>query len=532
MGETFSQRWLHTSEAPIPELVPTGALSGGAPFRLYYLIAATNASGLLELVDEDGRSFTIGFKRGTPELVRTSDPNLGLVPWLRSRGLLSAADAAKVEEALPGVGGDPVAAILARGLIAPGEIFGHLGGHGEEVLARALLVGSGRFAWSADQPLPPGTFPLGDKWRLLCAVARRLGPELIGQRLGDRIDRPVMRAGDGLVDLATLALTAHEARAVALFDGTRSLAMIAGANPAEAETIYRTGWWLAEMGLASFAAAMLDRPAGVPLPAGMADPHQEPTLVEATPPPRPAGRPINVTPGPRSTAGGRYPTDLEGVRAFLAGLEGRNHFEVLGLPRNATGPLIKQAYFQRARAFHPDTAVGDDALRLAKEAITSRLNEAYAVLGDDVRRADYVSALEAGASSSTVDVANLLVAEQHFQQAAMLAKARRFADALAELNRAISFNDREGEFFAWRAYARFSAALDKRSARAEAFADIDRALLLNERCAVAFLFAARISTVLGDAEGAMKYYRRCLGVDGANVEAQRELRLLEARISK
>ena len=112
----MSQRWTHDAEAPLPELVADGSLSAGAPFRLYYLIAAGQASGRLELVPESGASFQIDFKRGLPESVRSADPELSLLPWLHRRGLLTGADLARMK---------PTALIVnasRAGLIADGAL--------------------------------------------------------------------------------------------------------------------------------------------------------------------------------------------------------------------------------------------------------------------------------------------------------------------------------------------------------------------------------------------------------------------------
>jgi len=539
MAEERSQReWARSAEelaaAPLAELVASGPVALGTVPRLCYLAAAQSASGRLVVDEDDARRYELWFKRGVPELARANLPELQLLAWLRKGGRLAATAVAQAEEALPRCGGDPVAALLALGLLPHAEAFATLGAHGRAVFERALLVEHGRFAWDAAAAPPPGTFPLGDKWGLLTAAGRALDLRTVARRLGERIDCPVMRAGDGLVALEVLGLNAHEMRAVASFDGTRSLAMLAAASPGEAETIYRTGLFLAELGLASFARARLQRPAAAPVPGREA---QRETA--RTPGPARPAHGHAATPGParahaqRQAADPRFPSDAAGLRTFLADLEGKNHFEVLGLPRSATANLIKQAFFQRARAFHPDLTAGPDPdTRKLREVITARLNEAWSCLSDDKRRAAYLAELDAGDAGRKIDVANVLVAEQLFSQATVLVKARRFADALAELDRAIALHPDEGEYYAWRGFARFSAALDKRVARDEAMAEIEHALALNERCAPAFLFSARIATVLGDAEGAMKYYRRCLAVDGANLEAQRELRLLESRKSK
>ncbi|XP_057949381.1 chaperone protein dnaJ 72 isoform X2 [Malania oleifera] len=67
-----------------------------------------------------------------------------------------------------------------------------------------------------------------------------------------------------------------------------------------------------------------------------------------------------------------------------------DHYKVLGLRRDASKEEIKQAFWKLAMQFHPDkhshspNSVKDDATRQFK-----RLSEAYDVLSDDRKRADY-----------------------------------------------------------------------------------------------------------------------------------------------
>ena len=59
-----------------------------------------------------------------------------------------------------------------------------------------------------------------------------------------------------------------------------------------------------------------------------------------------------------------------------------NPYEVLGVVRTASDAEIRHAYLALARRFHPDANPGgEERMRL--------VNEAWAVLGDRVRRAEY-----------------------------------------------------------------------------------------------------------------------------------------------
>jgi molecular chaperone DnaJ len=62
----------------------------------------------------------------------------------------------------------------------------------------------------------------------------------------------------------------------------------------------------------------------------------------------------------------------------------RDYYEVLGVPRNASQDEIKGAFRRLARQYHPDVSTEPDA-----EERFKKINEAYAILSDDEKRATY-----------------------------------------------------------------------------------------------------------------------------------------------
>lgn len=76
------------------------------------------------------------------------------------------------------------------------------------------------------------------------------------------------------------------------------------------------------------------------------------------------------------------------------------YYEVLGVGPGATGEEVRRAYRERARIHHPDSAGGGDPAGRTMQD----LNEAWRVLGDPDRRADYDRRLARAAAGETGEV--------------------------------------------------------------------------------------------------------------------------------
>jgi curved DNA-binding protein CbpA len=230
-------------------------------------------------------------------------------------------------------------------------------------------------------------------------------------------------------------------------------------------------------------------------------------------------------PAHTAVAGG---LDVESLRSRLEAQKGADHFQVLGVKRDAPLPTVKAAYFGLARAFHPD-AVPPGAPAEAKQLcadIFARVSEAWAELGDEARRVKYLEVLQSGGTAD-LDVMNILHAENVFQAGTALVKGRRYEEALAKFDEAITLNADEAEFAIWKAWCEFLLAPDKKRQHAPSAAVIDAALRKNGLCAPGYLFLGQMAKVVGDLGLAEKHLRRGLQAVPDSTDLTRELKYLK-----
>ncbi|HET7753981.1 MAG TPA: J domain-containing protein, partial [Anaeromyxobacteraceae bacterium] len=519
-----------------------------------------------------GARYVVHLKRGTPEHASSNDPADDLGAFLVARGLVAAERLAGADVARTKLGGDLVTALAALGVLNPAESFRVLQEHAVGILSRALSLHVGTARWEPNVPSPPSAFPLGSRFALLCDAVRRLDALAVRQRLGARIHRVALRAG-GRISIADLKLTALEARAGSFFDQVHSPAELAARHPAEATSLLRVALLLAETELLSFGAerppppeaehAEAKRPpspkpsmtpAAMPptVPAGAGAPTTPPAprataAPTATPIPaaRMAATPVQPAPIPaapattaqaaaapattaQATTAAQAPAaSVESLRATLERMAAGDHFEVLGVGRDAPSSRIKTAYFQLAKQYHPDSAYAgeNDEQRKLRADVFARVSEAWRVLSDEGRRASYIDELANGGAPS-VDVAALLEAEQVFQQAVIQVKTRQYAAALGSIDRAAQLNPKEPEFDVWRAWVLFLVDDDKKGRRTTGERVIEAALKVNPRCMPGYLFLGQMAKLTGDVAQAERHLKRGLVLDGENAELLRELKHL------
>jgi len=219
--------------------------------------------------------------------------------------------------------------------------------------------------------------------------------------------------------------------------------------------------------------------------------------------------------------------DERSLRALLDSYAEADHFKVLGVNRDATPAQIKVAYFQLAKAYHPDTVAVEATPPVRKLCadLFSRIGEAWGVLGDEARRARYVEDLATGAGV-TVDVMGILQAESIFQTGTLLVKARQYEEAAARFSEAMKLNPDEPEYGMWLAWCGFVVAPDKKKVHARAVGVIEAGLKQSPRVVVGYLFLGQMAKIVGDLALAEKQLKRGLAIAPDHVDLQRELKYL------
>jgi curved DNA-binding protein CbpA len=523
-----------------------GSLIDKGALHLHYLAAGTQASGRLVLSDGTA-TWAVTYRRGIVEHAFSSREQDDLAEFLLRRGLLGEEQVTDVRQLAAGQGGELLSVLVELRLLDPAARFQELKEHGAGLVWKALLVEGGTWRWEPGVPPPPFGFPIGSRWGLLTEAVRRLEPAAIQARLGVRSALAAARTG-GRVDLPEMMLNPQEARAASHIDGVRSLEELCAAHPGDDEPLRRVVLLLAECELVTFGAPRMGvakspaKPAATPSPAAVAPPAAPPTPPPVRPPPvappprsAPPAPPTKAPPpaakGPAPAAKGAAPAGptLESLRAAAERLQGADHFQVLGVGRDADVGRIKAAYFGLARTFHPDAARDGEPeeARTLRADIFARVAAAWSALENDAARLAYLEELRSGLGAQ-VDIGRIYQAEQAFEKVASLAAGRSYAEALQRVNEAIALYDEEPEYHVWKAWLEFLLApeVQRRSQRTVSEKALVAALEKSPKCAAGWLFLGRMAKITGDLAAAERFWKR--GLDEVkDPEVERELRFLK-----
>jgi curved DNA-binding protein CbpA len=201
----------------------------------------------------------------------------------------------------------------------------------------------------------------------------------------------------------------------------------------------------------------------------------------------------------------------------------RSLFGRLGLAEGASKDDVKRAFLHIARQFHPDR-FASPLLADLKEAVSdffTAINEAYEVLSDDRKRAEYLAAAKTGA----VNPQRAESARIDYQKGEACIRTRDFGRARGFLESALRADGRS-EYQAALAWTYLVDPAGKDLAKAKA--------LLAEALKDAASDRARfVAGILARDEGneaeAERSFRAALAINPRHADAVRELKALEGR---
>jgi tetratricopeptide (TPR) repeat protein len=335
-------------------------------------------------------------------------------------------------------------ALLDLALLEKDRIDEALALHVREVLHAILAWNGGDYDFEEMDPGSPreqdATVTISTGELILESVRHVEDPDVVRYALGN-LDRTLMLSSDPLLRFQKVPLSPVDGYILSRVDGVltaREVIQLAPVDEREADKallgLYCTG--IVEYGPEL---PLRKRPAAAPAVASTPSPAAAPEGKAAAPSP---AAPLPPVESEETKARRRD------ILETHEGLKKRDHYEVMGVPRDATLAQIKDAYFGLAKRFHPDAHLESPLSDLhgKLEAVFIRLGEVYEVLKNPAARARYDARLEplpsplapAAAQEPTADAAylarmaveNLRKAEKHMEQG-------EFWDAIRLLESAI-----------------------------------------------------------------------------------------------
>jgi tetratricopeptide (TPR) repeat protein len=458
-------------------------------------------------VSREGVEKRVFLREGVPVMAESNRPSESLGVQLMDAGRITRDDYARVVETVRTRRCKEGAALLGLQLVEPRELYEALKQQVRLRLLDCLAWSRGSFALEA------GASPVDDATDFRCdpiplvqeAVAVHWGPAVLRAQLSAKLDAYAS------------ATPRTEALASRLYRDAEVDAFVAGLGSeaslgAQLDALYAptaiaAAWVLDALGALVFRSRPASHSAD-----GDPDPNGEPEIEVFV---RGAGEPRTEAPGPlargQAKTAATVNSKLEALRneilALHQSLDERDHYQLLGIARNADAAAVRRAYVSAAKRFHPDALarLGLLDLREVAEVVFARIATAHETLADPQSRSDYD---RAGEGAQDFDAARVVQAEALFRRAEILLRAGNFGGALEFLRPAVAMWPDECAYqsaIGWALYKK--APPDPKSAREH----LERAITLDRNDAVATFRLSVVLRSLGEndaAEAAMARAKR------------------------
>jgi tetratricopeptide (TPR) repeat protein len=229
------------------------------------------------------------------------------------------------------------------------------------------------------------------------------------------------------------------------------------------------------------------------------------------------------------------------IREKASTIAKQNYYEMLEIPLGAPTEEIRRALFKLAKIYHPDRAGtnGTTDLRDTLQYIFSNLSEAHSTLLNPATREEYGEAISAGikrtslipAAHAEKEVREALEAETLYQKGLVLLRRNRYDKALEFVDKARELNPNEGEYLA--TWTKIQSALRDPGAPVEdLIPHLRRAEEMAPKSERVHLYMGQLLKKANRMGEARTHFESVLEVNPRNIEAAREVRIMEIRRSK
>ena len=212
----------------------------------------------------------------------------------------------------------------------------------------------------------------------------------------------------------------------------------------------------------------------------------------------------------------------------------RDHFDLLGVSREADVDTVRNAFKALVKRWHADAFsqvdLGDEQPKL--DEIFQRLNEAHDTLTDPTLRSEYLVFLDRSAKGMTTDVHGVLRAEAMVDEALMDIRRRQWTDAKEKLEEARKLNPDDPLYDVHLAWVQYNMAKGKDTEVKSAVTLLKASTKKQPNLGLAYQYLGQIFFNRNQYAEAKKWWKVCLEYEPRNVDVQRGIRLINTRAQK
>lgn len=224
-------------------------------------------------------------------------------------------------------------------------------------------------------------------------------------------------------------------------------------------------------------------------------------------------------------------TNFEGkilkLKKIWDSMQGQNHFEVFGLNTKSRTSEINRAYLHLAKSLHPDKLEpsAPEELKELAHRVFSRITEAYQVLSDEKRRAEYIKILELGQADE------ILKAESAFDEAYLKLTHGRFREARKMFEKVLRMRGARTDtmiYLVWALVREKKAATDP-SKLAEKVGSLLTQVPHEDRHSPPYFFVRGLHyELLGEYKLAYNHFKHAITLEPNFSEARKEIAMLKS----